>query len=157
MISNLGFPPPGAIMPINCERCGSTHGLHGDCLPQEQFKFNALHVSHLALKVDGHCEHLFVAILNGEAVGQVIALKQPWGACGLRMLFVTPKHRHKGIGSRLVSRVRVFAHNEGCDAVEIAVHKGNSGARKFWIHKRFIDMEEERQLGKDCIFMERAI
>lgn len=106
-----------------------------------QPKFNSLHISHLCLKVDGKTEHLFVAILNGEAVGQVLALKQEWGACGLRMLYVSQKHRHMGIGTRLVSRVLVFAHNEKCNEVEIAVHKGNDAGRIFWIRRKFIDDE----------------
>lgn len=157
-VPSTGEHPP--FMPVKCDRCGHTHNLHGDCpgireyetgkiepprprteqLPGQP-KFNSLHISHLPVKVDGHSEHLFVAILNGEAVGQALAIKQEWGACGLRMLYVARKHRFMGIGSRLVSRVQVFAHNEGCDSIEIAVHKGNVEGRKWWIWRRFIDDE----------------
>lgn len=152
--------PP--FIPVNCDRCGHTHNLHGDCGQREyetgkiepprteqlpgQPKFNSLRISHLPLKIDGKTEHLFVAILNGEAVGQVLAIKQEWGACGLRMLFVSPKHRHMGIGTRLVSRVLVFAHNEKCNEVEIAVHKGNNEGILFWIRRKFID-DPERDMS----------
>lgn len=162
-VPSTGAPreqPP--FMPVKCDRCGHTHNLHGECSPPETGKiprFNPLHISHLRLKVDGHIEHLFVAILNGEAVGQILAIKQEWGACGLRMLYVAQKHRHMGIGSRLVSRAEVFAHNEQCNSIEIAVHKGNVEGRKFWIRRRFIDMEDgqEREPSPEYQCMTKAI
>lgn len=158
-VPSTGERPP--FMPVKCDRCGNTHNLHGDCgiratteaesivtvsenkrprteqLPGEP-KFNSLHISHLPLKIEGQTIHLFVAILNGEAVGQIIAQKEE-NRCDLRMLYVAQKHRHMGIGSRLVSRAQIFAHNERCNSIEIAVHKGNMQARRFWIHRKFID------------------
>lgn len=140
--------PPSGILPTGGPQ---TEQLSG------QPRFNSLHISHLPLKVDGHTEHLFVAILNGEAVGQALALKQEWGTCALRMLYVSQKHRHMGIGSRLVSRVQVFAHNEKCNSIEIAVHKGNTQGRQFWIRRRFIDMDEDRQTIKEYTCMMMAL
>lgn len=134
----------------------STGSPRTEQLPGEP-KFNSLHISHLPLKVDGKTEHLFVAILNGEAVGQVLALKQEWGACGLRMLYVAQKHRHMGIGSRLVSRAQVFAHNEHCKSIEICVHKGNQEGRKFWIRRKFIDEEDRPDQLPEYQNMVRAI
>lgn len=149
-------------MPVKCDRCGHTHNLHGSCLDNlehealleldrirrprtEQLpgqpKFNSLHISRLLIKVDGHSETLFIAILNGNAVGHVIGMIQPWKACGLRMLFVTPKHRHMGIGIRLVRDVEAWAKEQGANSIEIAVHKGNVEGRTFWIRRRFIDDE----------------
>lgn len=157
-------------MPVDCPRCGTTHNLHGDCLskptigvvgpspypplpPTGNFQFNELHISRLDVKVDGHTEHLFIAILNGSTVGQVIALFPSWGGfmpedaekpfkpseisrvkvCQLRMLYVMPVHRHKGVATRLFQAVEQFAKRENATQLELCVLKGNTPGRQFWI------------------------
>lgn len=108
--------------------------------------FNALEIQRLQVKVDGHTETLFIAILNGNTAGQVIGIIQPWKACSARMLFVTPKHRHTGIGTRLVREIETWGKEQGATSIEIAVHNGNAEGRAFWIRRRFID-DEDRDMS----------
>lgn len=132
--------PP--FLPVDCPRCGTTHNLHGDCLskptvgvvgpspypplpPTGNFQFNELHISRLDVKVDGHTEHLFIAILNGSAVGQVIAKIQDWKACAVRMLYIMPVHRHKGVATRLFQAVEQFARREKATQLELGCLKAN--------------------------------
>lgn len=88
--------------------------------------FNSLHITRLAVKVDGITEHLFIAILNGEAVGQVIAKIRDCKACEVHTLFVTPRCRHMNIATRLVKDVEVFAVQEKASTLEIEVHAATS-------------------------------
>lgn len=138
-----------------------------DFPPTGNFHFNAIHISRLAVKVDGHTEHVFIAILNGSAIGQVIANFLPWGGftpedpekpfkpseldrlkvCNLRMLYVMPVHRHKGVATRLFQAVEQFARREKATQLELCVLKGNTPGRQFWIRRaKFID-DPEREAG----------
>lgn len=171
------------FMPIDCEKCGATHNLHGDCVAKlptpgnpivlgrwpkpETFEsesgpartiqlpgtpqFNSLHISRLAVKVDGHTEHVFIAILNGSAAGQVIAKhaydQTSTRAWNLRMLYVTPVHRHKGVATRLFQAVEQFARREKATQLELCCLKANTAGRAFWIRRgKFID-DPEREAG----------
>lgn len=110
--------------------------------------FNSLHVCQLAVKVDGETEHLFIAILNDEAVGQVIAKIQYWKACAVRMMFVKLNCRHMGIATRLMKAVEAFAIQEKATQLELCVLRGNIPARRFWIHRcKFIDDETREAEG----------
>ena len=171
--------PEPPFMPVKCDRCGHTHNLHGDCVSPTtgerivhwndcidrprteqlpgQPKFNSLHISKLAVKVDGHSETIFIAILNGEAVGQIIGIVQPWKAVGARVLFVSQKHRHMGIGTRLVSAIGAWAKENNCTSIEVAVHKGNTEARRFWIRRRFIDDERDMSDTPEHNCMSKAL
>lgn len=113
---------------------------------ESPFKFQSIEIQRLQVKVDGRTETLFIAILDGNAVGQMIGIIQPWEACSARMLFVTPKHRHAGIGTRLVREIEAWGKEQGASSIEIAVHKGNTEGRQFWIRRRFID-DDERDMS----------
>lgn len=144
-----------------CKLCRTVHDLRGEC-QAPKLQFNALHISRLDVKVDGHTEHLFIAILNGSAVGQVIGnifeiAAMPvakgnldnWRRCNLRMLYVMPVHRHKGVATRLFQAVEEYARREKATQLELCVLKGNTPGRKFWIHRgKFID-DPEREAGGD--------
>jgi GNAT superfamily N-acetyltransferase len=141
------------------------------------FQFNALHVSRLDVKVDGHSEHLFIAILNGSAIGQVIEKmieRDPateinegnsWKViipleriCQIRMLYVMPVHRHKGVATRLFQTVEQFARREKATQFELCVLKGNTPGRRFWIQKgKFIDDPEREAPSAEYACMVKAL
>lgn len=115
----------------------------------EAFRFNELHVSRLAVKVDGHTEHVFIAIINGSAVGQVIANRVDYGSTirgpkvsHIRKLYIMPVHRHKGVATRLMRDVEAWAKTEHATQLELCVLKGNAAGRAFWIKRcKFINID----------------
>lgn len=101
-----------------------------------------IHITRLAVKVDGITEHQFIVILDKEGVGTVFAKVKAREGCYLRSMFVTQAHRHRGIGTKLLRSVEGWARSERADQLEISVHKGNAEARKWWINRKFIDAPE---------------
>lgn len=109
-------------------------------------EFNSLHISRLQTKVDGITEQLFIAILNGEAVGTVTARIQEWKACAIKVLFVSPKHRHIDIATRLMQNVEAWARTEKATQLELCVQRSNTPARQFYIHRcKFIDIPDDSE------------
>ncbi len=110
--------------------------IHGMSDP---FQFRAFEIQQLAQKIDGETEHLFLAFLNGKAVGSITARIWDDKACGIRRLFVCPKERGRGIATRLLNKAETFARQERSTCLEIAVNRGNVNARQWWIRKKFYD------------------
>lgn len=145
--------PP--FLPVKCDRCGHTHNLHGDCVasPPETGKiphFNSLEIQQLPQRIDGETEHLFLAFLNGRAVGSVKAFIRKDKACDVQALFVVQAERGKGIATRMLTKVEAFARSERATHLEISCNRGNVNARQFWIRRRFSD-DESREAQPDPI------
>jgi GNAT superfamily N-acetyltransferase len=112
------------------------------------FLLRSISITRLQRKVDGETDHLFIAIIDNEAVGGVVAKHQPWNAVGVRMLFVAHKHRHLGIATRLMAEVEAWARSQKATQLELAVLRGLIPVRQFWIRKcKFIDDEGREAEG----------
>lgn len=157
--------PP--FLPVKCGRCGHTHNLHGDCLTPDVTithdtrnhtlpetgkipHFNSLEIQQLPQRIDGETEHLFLAFLNGRAVGSVKAFIRKDKACDVQALFVVQAERGKGIATRMLTKVEAFARSERATHLEISCNRGNVNARQFWIRRRFSD-DESREAQPDPI------
>jgi GNAT superfamily N-acetyltransferase len=111
------------------------------------FLLRSVSITRLQRKVDGETDHLFIAIIDNEAVGSVVATLMLSNAIGVQMLFVAHKHRHFGIATRLMAELEAWARSQRATQLELSVLKGNIPARQFWIRKcKFIDDEEGREV-----------
>ena len=57
----------------------------------------------------------FARLPSGEVIGGAVG--RTWGACcELQQLWVTPAHRRRGLGARLIREFEAHARTRGCDA-----------------------------------------
>jgi len=78
-------------------------------------------------------EGFFVAELNGEIVG-FLACNPRWRGpddrptCEIHEIVVSPQHRHKGVGRRLMDRALALGERRGCPTATLWVGRRNSRA-----------------------------
>lgn len=57
----------------------------------------------------------FARLPSGEVIGGAVG--RTWGACcELQQLWVSPAHRRRGLGARLIREFEAHARTRGCDA-----------------------------------------
>ena len=98
-----------------------------------------------------------VAEVDGEVVGVASAGPHD-GRLVLWKLYVLPGHQGEGIGSALLASVLDGARGRYPD-VRLAYLDGNDGARAFYAHHGFTEVEREPGSGglPDAIWMERHV
>jgi len=97
-------------------------------------------IHRLEQKVDGDSETLFIAFLNNQFAGSVVAKIMECRACSIRMLFVSLRHRRAGVATALLNELTEWARKQDAEGLEVIVLKDNGPARQFYIRKgKFID------------------
>jgi GNAT superfamily N-acetyltransferase len=91
----------------------------------------------------GACR-IFVAESEGEIVGFLFAEADAprgsrQGAGQIHETFVSPEHRRRGVGGRLVRVAVDWLGGRGASRVSVRVEETNPEARLFWLHHGFGD------------------
>lgn len=92
-------------------------------------------------------KHLWVAELEGEVAGSVFVLPSTEGeegAAQLRMLYVEPMFRGRGIGARLVAEAVAFAKLSGYRRIMLWTQDCLASARSVYQKAGFVLAQEER-------------
>lgn len=92
-------------------------------------------------------KHLWVAELEGEVAGSVFVLPSTEGeegAAQLRMLYVEPMFRGRGIGARLVAEAVSFARISGYERIMLWTQDSLASARTVYQKAGFVLAREDR-------------
>ncbi|MFJ4786506.1 GNAT family N-acetyltransferase [Streptomyces sp. NPDC088794] len=103
---------------------------------------------------DPHLERVWVAELDGRAVGSVMCVRDDApGTARLRLLLVEPDARGLGIGDRLVGAVVDFARGVGYRDLVLWTNDVLTAARHVYQRRGFVLVAEKphRSFGKDLI------
>ncbi|MDN3022711.1 bifunctional helix-turn-helix transcriptional regulator/GNAT family N-acetyltransferase [Streptomyces sp. S.PB5] len=103
---------------------------------------------------DPHLERVWIAELDGRAVGCVMCVRdEAPGAARLRLLLVEPQARGLGIGDRLVTAVIDFARGVGYRELVLWTNDILSSARHIYQRHGFVLLAEKphRSFGKDLV------
>jgi len=103
---------------------------------------------------DPHLERVWVAELDGRAVGCVMCVRDDApGTARLRLLLVEPDARGLGIGDRLVGAVVDFARGVGYRDLVLWTNDVLTAARHVYQRRGFVLVAEKphRSFGKDLI------
>ncbi|MFS4094017.1 GNAT family N-acetyltransferase [Streptomyces sp. AF1A] len=103
---------------------------------------------------DPHLERVWIAELDGRAVGCVMCVRDDApGTARLRLLLVEPEARGRGVGDRLVRAVVDFARGVGYRDLVLWTNDVLSSARRIYQRHGFVLVAEKphRSFGKDLI------
>jgi DNA-binding MarR family transcriptional regulator/GNAT superfamily N-acetyltransferase len=95
----------------------------------------------------GAPKHLWVAELEGEVAGSVFVLPSTEGEEGtaqLRMLYVEPMFRGRGLGARLVAEAVSFARSSGYRRIMLWTQDCLASARSVYQKAGFMIIKEDR-------------
>jgi DNA-binding MarR family transcriptional regulator/GNAT superfamily N-acetyltransferase len=92
---------------------------------------------------DANREHCWIAERDGEIVGSVFLVEQSKFTARLRLLFVEPKARGLGIGSRLVGECIRFAQRTGYRSITLWTNNVLHAARHIYKKAGFDLVREE--------------
>lgn len=154
-IENIFEPKPPAPVTLRSHRPGDigwiTHR-HGVLYAQEygwDEKFEAL-VAGIAAKfienLDPEREHCWMAEQSGEIIGSVMLVKKSKTVAKLRLLYVEPRTRGLGAGSRLVKECIAFAREKGYRKITLWTNSILLAARRIYAREGF------RQVSTDNDF-----
>jgi DNA-binding MarR family transcriptional regulator/GNAT superfamily N-acetyltransferase len=89
-------------------------------------------------------KNLWVAEYNGEVAGSIFVMPTDGidGSAQLRMLYVEPAARGRGIGRMLVDQCVAFARGAGYERLRLWTHSIQSAARKLYAGAGFSIVEE---------------
>ncbi|WP_342627026.1 bifunctional helix-turn-helix transcriptional regulator/GNAT family N-acetyltransferase [Nguyenibacter vanlangensis] len=82
-------------------------------------------------------EQCWVAELDGVAAGSVMLTDEGGGIARLRLLYVEPFARGRGIGGELIARCVAFARDCGYDRLTLWTHTVLDGARRLYARNGF--------------------
>jgi DNA-binding MarR family transcriptional regulator/GNAT superfamily N-acetyltransferase len=102
---------------------------------------------------DARRERCWIADRDGEIVGSVLLVKDSEEIAKLRLLFVEPKARGRGIGSRLVGECLGFARRTGYREVTLWTNDVLVSARRIYEAAGFRLVREEphHSFGRDLV------
>ncbi|KQV80600.1 MarR family transcriptional regulator [Massilia sp. Root351] len=102
---------------------------------------------------DAASERCWIAEKDGKVVGSVFVVRQDATTAKLRMLYVDPSARGRGIGGRLVDECLRFARQAGYKTMVLWTNSVLTGARRIYDKAGFQLIEEapQRNFGKDLI------
>jgi DNA-binding MarR family transcriptional regulator/N-acetylglutamate synthase-like GNAT family acetyltransferase len=103
---------------------------------------------------DPHLERVWIAELDGRAVGCVMCVRDDApGTARLRLLLVEPEARGRGVGDRLVRAVVDFARGVGYRDLVLWTNDVLGSARRIYQRHGFVLVAEKphRSFGKDLI------
>jgi GNAT superfamily N-acetyltransferase len=100
-------------------------------------------VANFIRNYDANREHCWIAERDGEIVGSVFLVKQSKFTARLRLLFVEPKARGLGIGSRLVGECIRFAQRTGYRTITLWTNNVLHAARHIYKKAGFDLVHEE--------------
>jgi DNA-binding MarR family transcriptional regulator/GNAT superfamily N-acetyltransferase len=95
-------------------------------------------------------EHCWIAEADGINVGAVLVCAHSETVAQLRMLWVDPAARGRGIGRLLVAGCTRFARSAGYESIMLWTNRGLDAARRIYEHEgyRLVREEEHDDLGK---------
>jgi GNAT superfamily N-acetyltransferase len=98
-------------------------------------------------------EKCFVAEQNGEVVGSAFVVRQSDEVAKLRLLYVEPKTRGTGLGTRLVRECIAFAKQAGYRTMVLWTNSVLADARRIYQREGFslIDQEPHHSFGRDLV------
>jgi DNA-binding MarR family transcriptional regulator/N-acetylglutamate synthase-like GNAT family acetyltransferase len=152
-------PTPYLLRPPHPGDFGWVIHRHGALYAQEygwDERFEALVATIVAgfvEKYDPKKERCFIAERDGEIVGSVFLVKKSALVAQLRLLFVEPRARGLGIGSRLVSECIGFARQSGYRKVFLWTNSILESARHLYLREGFrrTSQERHRSYGHDLV------
>jgi DNA-binding MarR family transcriptional regulator/N-acetylglutamate synthase-like GNAT family acetyltransferase len=103
---------------------------------------------------DPHLERVWIAELDGRAVGCVMCVRDDApGTARLRLLLVEPEARGRGVGDRLVRAVVDFARGVGYRDLVLWTNDVLGSARRIYQRHGFVLVAEKphRSFGRDLI------
>lgn len=120
----------------------------------EEFEALVAHiVADYVEKHDAERENAWVAEVGGEIVGCVFLVRASARVAKLRILYVEPKARGRGIGTRLVRECIRFARGAGYREITLWTNRGLDAARRIYEREEFELVEEEahHSFGQDLV------
>jgi DNA-binding MarR family transcriptional regulator/GNAT superfamily N-acetyltransferase len=145
-IENILEPKPPAPVTLRSHRPGDIGWIihrHGVLYAQEygwDEKFEAL-VAGIAAKfienLDPEREHCWMAEQNGDIIGSVTLVKKSKTVCKLRLLYIEPRARGLGAGSRLVKECIAFARAKGYRKITLWTNSILLAARRIYEREGF--------------------
>ena len=100
-------------------------------------------------------KHLWVAEQNGAIVGSIFVMPSEGieGSAQLRMLYVEPSARGRGIGTALVAQAVNFARDRGYRRMRLWTHEEQVSARRVYAAAGFAIVETipEHNFGKEMV------
>ena len=102
---------------------------------------------------DHRCERCWIAEREGEIAGSVVLINEGKGVAKLRLLYVEPKARGLGIGTRLVGECICFARRAGYRKVTLWTNDILVSARRIYEAAGFhLEREEpHHSFGRDLV------
>jgi GNAT superfamily N-acetyltransferase len=102
---------------------------------------------------DPRKERCWVAEREGEIVGSAFLVDAGHGIAKLRLLYVEPEARGRGLGRRLVEETLRFAKRAGYRSVTLWTNDGLAAARHLYEAAgfRLVSSERHHSFGKDLV------
>ncbi|MDW4497992.1 GNAT family N-acetyltransferase [Sulfitobacter sp. D35] len=102
---------------------------------------------------DHDCERCWIAEMAGEVVGSVFVVRGDEATAKLRLLYVDPAARGRGLGGRLVDECLHFAKDRGYRRMVLWTNDVLVSARRIYVAAGFELVEEEahHSFGHDLI------
>ena len=120
----------------------------------ESFEAMVAHIAATFIEnFDARRERCWIAERDGEVVGSVLLVRGGEEIAQLRLLYVEPKARALGIGSRLVSECIGFARRAGYHRITLWTNDVLVSARRIYQAAGFRLVKEEphRSFGRDLV------
>src|SRR5262245_44850525 len=96
------------------------------------------HVERYGRSLEDPAQGSFVAVLDGEIVGNSGVFKEPYGVADIGML-VADGYRGQGIGSALLQAAIDWARENGCHKVGLQMWPHNDAARALYEKYGFVE------------------
>jgi DNA-binding MarR family transcriptional regulator/GNAT superfamily N-acetyltransferase len=119
----------------------------------EEYGWNAEYETLIAGIVSTKFERCWVADIAGRVMGSVFLFAGEGGAARLRLLYVEPECRGKGVGRRLVRECVRCAQESGYSSITLWTQSILAGARRIYEAEGFalVSSEPHHSFGKDLI------